>query len=68
MSGGRTKHEFGVALLAITIKNAWHKLLLERGLQAAQHTELGEHEGSGVVTVERAHFPVLHMEDIDQTT
>src|SRR3954468_17775758 len=40
-------------------------LLLERGFQVAQHTELGEHDGSGVVAVERAHLPVLKMEDID---
>src|SRR5436309_12725378 len=39
--------------------------LLERGLQVAQRTELGEHDGSGVVAVERAHLPVLKMEDID---
>src|SRR5215210_9503719 len=39
-------------------------LLLERGLQVAQHTELAEQDGSGVVAVERAHLPVLKMEDI----
>jgi hypothetical protein len=40
-------------------------LLRERRLQVAQHTELGEHDGSGVVAVERAHLPILNMEDID---
>ena len=45
--------------------NIWLSLLLERGLQVAQHTELAEHDGSGVVAVERAHLPVLKMEDID---
>src|SRR6202040_1951393 len=40
-------------------------LLLECRLQIAQHTELGEHDGSGVVAVERAHLPILNMEDID---
>ena len=45
--------------------STWPALLLERRLQVAQHTELGEHDGSGVVAVERAHLPVLKMEDID---
>src|SRR5439155_24553595 len=40
-------------------------LFLERCLKPAQHTELGEHDGSGVVSVERAHLPVLKTEDID---
>src|SRR5207244_11824798 len=39
-------------------------LLLERGLQVAQHTDLAEQDGSGVVAVERAHIPVLKTEDI----
>src|SRR5687768_17589478 len=52
-------------------KRAFHRcaaaevpLLLDRGLQVAQHTDLAEQDGSGVVAVERAHLPVLKTEDI----
>ena len=50
---------------AFVLQSMEAPLLLERGLQVAQHTELGEHDGSGVVAVERAHLPVLKMEDIN---
>src|SRR6185295_1920384 len=50
---------------AFVLQSMAAPLLLERGLQVAQHTELGEHDGAGVVAVERAHLPVIKMEDID---
>jgi len=51
---------------AFVLQSMEAPLLLERGLQVAQHTELGEHDGSGVVAVERAHLPILNMEDTCQ--